>query len=73
MLDPAALLNKRITNWAAGGCECDTEARNRLEIHGRSATLVGRPDPITRRDGEAAGFPVHRVVSQGWNSIRWPG
>ena len=53
MLDHTALLNERITNWEVGGFDVDVEAQNRFDLHGKSATLAGRPDLVARRDDEA--------------------
>ncbi len=53
MLDHTALLNERIANWTVGGYGVDTEAQNRFELHGRTATLAGRPDIIAHRPGKA--------------------
>ena len=53
MLDHTALLNERITNWEVGGFDVDVEAQHRFELHGKSATLAGRPDLVARRDDEA--------------------
>ena len=53
MLDHTALLNERIANWTVGGHDVETEAQNRFELHGRTATLAGRPDIIARREDHA--------------------
>ncbi len=53
MLDHTALLNQRIANWTVGGHDVDTEAQNRFELHGKTATLAGRPDIIARREDHA--------------------
>ena len=53
MLNHTALLNKRKANWKHGGFDVNIEGQNSSELHGRSATLVGKPDLITQRDGQA--------------------
>ena len=53
MLNHTALLNERRTNWEHGGFDVDIEAQNSFELRGRSATLAGKPDLITQRDGQA--------------------
>ena len=53
MLDHTALLNERIANWTVGRHDVETEAQNRFELHGRTATLAGRPDIIARREDHA--------------------
>ena len=53
ILDHTALLNERIANWTVGGHDVDIEAQNRFELHGRTATLAGRPDIIARREDHA--------------------
>ena len=53
MLDHTALLNERIADWTVGGYDVYTEAQNRFDLHGRTATLAGRPDIIARREDHA--------------------
>ena len=53
LLSHTALVNERIRNWEVGGYEVDIEAQNRFELHGRTATLAGRPDIISRREDHA--------------------
>ena len=53
MLNHTALLNKRKANWKQVGFDVNIEGQNSFELHGRSATLAGQPDLITRRDEEA--------------------
>ena len=50
MLNHTALLNKRKANWKQVGFDVNIEGQNSFELHGRSATLAGQPDLITRRD-----------------------
>ena len=53
MLNHTALLNKRKANWKHGGFDVNIEGQNNFELHGRSATLAGKRDLITQRDGQA--------------------
>ena len=53
LLDHTALVNERIRNWEVGGYDVDVEAQNRFELRGRTATLAGRPDIISRRKDKA--------------------
>ena len=53
MLNHTALLNKRKANWKQVGFDVNIEGQNSFELHGRSATLAGQLDLITRRDEEA--------------------
>ena len=53
MLNHTALLNKRKANWKHGGFDVNIEGQNSFELRGRSATLVGKHDLITQRDGQA--------------------
>ena len=53
MLEHTALLNERRANWEVGGYDVDVEAQNRFELRGRTATLAGRPDIISRREDKA--------------------
>ena len=46
-------LNKRRADWKHGGFDVNIEVQNSFELHGRSATLAGKPDLITQRDGQA--------------------
>ena len=59
MLDHTALLNERIANWTVGGHDVDIEAQNRFELHGRTATLAGRPDIIARREDHAVQVMIY--------------
>ena len=53
MLNHTALLNKRKANWKHGGFDVNIEGQNSFQLRGRSATLAGKPDLITQRDGQA--------------------
>ena len=53
MLNHTALLNKRKANWKHGGFDVNIEGQNSFQLQGRSATLAGKPDLITQRDGQA--------------------
>ena len=53
MLNHTAFLNERITNWEVGGYSVEVEGQNSFQLRGKSATLAGKPDLITRRDEEA--------------------
>ena len=53
MLNHTALLNKRKANWKHGGFDANIEGQNSFQLRGRSATLAGKPDLITQRDGQA--------------------
>ena len=53
MLNHTALLNKRKANWNHGGFDVNIEGQNSFQLQGRSATLAGKPDLITQRDGQA--------------------
>ena len=53
MLNHTAFLNKRKANWKQVGFDVNIEGQNSFELHGRSATLAGQLDLITRRDEEA--------------------
>ena len=64
MLDHTVLLNERIANWTVGGHNADTEAQNQFELHGRTATLAGRPDIIARR-GDLADMDRHIGLFEG--------
>ena len=59
MLDHTALLNERIANWTVGGHDVDIEAQNRFELHGRTATLAGRPDIIASREDHAVQVMIY--------------
>ena len=50
LLDHTALVNERIGNWEVGGYDVDVERQNSFALHGRTATLAGRPDIIARRE-----------------------
>ena len=52
-LNHTALLNKRIANWKHGGFDVNIEGQNSFQLQGTSATLAGKPDLITQRDGQA--------------------
>ena len=55
MLNHTALLNRRRADWEVGGYSVNTEGQNRFHLHGRSATLAGKPDLIAQReDGDEA-------------------
>ena len=53
MLNHTALLNKRKANWKHGGFDVNIEGQNSFQLRGSSATLAGKPDLITQRDGQA--------------------
>ena len=53
MLNHTALLNKRTADWKHGGFDVNIEGQNSFQLQGRSATLAGKPDLITQRDGQA--------------------
>ena len=53
LLNHTALLNKRKANWKHGGFDVNIEGQNSFQLRGRSATLPGKPDLITQRDGQA--------------------
>ena len=48
-----ALLNERRANWEVGGYGVEVEGQNSFQLHGRSATLSGKPDIIAHRGDEA--------------------
>jgi len=50
LLDHTSLVNERIRNWEVGGFDVDVERQNNFALHGRTATLAGRPDIIARRE-----------------------
>ena len=53
MLNHTALLNKRIAEWELSHYSVAIEGQNSFQLRGRSATLAGKPDLITQRDGQA--------------------
>ena len=53
MLNHTALLNKRKADWKNGGFDVNIEEQNNFQLQGTSATLAGKPDLITQRDGQA--------------------
>ena len=52
MLNHTALLNKRKANCKHGGFDVNIKGQNSFQLQGRSATLAGKPDLITQRDGQ---------------------
>ena len=46
-------LNKRRADWKHDGFDVNIEVQNSFQLRGRSATLAGKPDLITQRDGQA--------------------
>ena len=46
-------LNKRRADWKHGGFDVNIEVQNNFQLQGKSATLAGKPDLITQRDGQA--------------------
>ena len=53
MPNHTALLNKRKADWKHCGFDVNIEGQNSFQLQGRSATLAGKPDLITQRDGQA--------------------
>ena len=53
MLNHTALLNKRKVEWELSHYSVAIERQNSFQLRGRSATLAGKPDLITQRDGQA--------------------
>ena len=53
MLNHTALLNKRKAEWELSHYSVAIEGQNSFQLRGRSATLAGKPDLITQRDGQA--------------------
>ena len=53
MLNHTELLNKRIAEWELSHYSVAIEGQNSFQLRGRSATLAGKPDLITQRDGQA--------------------
>ena len=71
MLNHTALLNKRKANWKHGGFDVNIEGQNRFELRGRSATLVGKPDLITQRDGQAVIVDVKTGEDSASHVVQW--
>ena len=53
ILNHTALLNKRKAEWELSHYNVAIEGQNSFQLRGRSATLAGKPDLITQRDGQA--------------------
>ena len=53
LLNHTALLNKRKAEWELSHYSVAIEGQNSFQLRGRSATLAGKPDLITQRDGQA--------------------
>ena len=53
ILNHTALLNKRKAEWELSHYSVAIEGQNSFQLRGRSATLAGKPDLITQRDGQA--------------------
>ena len=53
LLNHTALLNKRKAEWELSHYSVAIEGQNSFQLGGRSATLAGKPDLITQRDGQA--------------------
>ena len=52
-LGHTALLNKRKAEWELSHYSVAIEGQNSFQLRSRSATLAGKPDLITQRDGQA--------------------
>ncbi len=53
ILNHTALLNKRKAEWELSHYSVAIKGQNSFQLRGRSATLAGKPDLITQRDGQA--------------------
>ena len=70
-LNHTAPLNKRKANWKHGGFDVNIEGQNSFELRGRSATLVGKPDLITQRDGQVVIVDVKTREDSASHVVQW--